>query len=122
MKYPKWTIKQAIDRVREKLNKQGRRCVKPKDEFVCALYDNVNACNRCAIGWLIPRDKLRRKDVLQGQGSYMSREQFPEYLGDLNDNFLEELQRAHDSRYEDSASWLDGLNCSLDRIEREYLV
>ena len=97
MKYPKWTMKQAINRVREKLNKQGVRCLSPSK--ACALYDNVNACNRCAVGWLIPRDKLRRKNVAQEQSSHMTSEQFPEYLGNLDDQFLLRLQDAHDNEH-----------------------
>ncbi len=116
MKYPKWTPKQAIDRVREKLTEQGAPCLTDKR---CALYDNVNACKRCALGWLIPRDKLRGIDKLTGVLEVTA--SFPDIVGDLPYEFLREVQQAHDFSGNGS-SWLPTVLEKLDDIEARHVV
>lgn len=116
MRYPKWTPKQAIDRVREKLTEQGEPCLSGNR---CTLYDNVNACKRCALGWLIPRDKLRSIDRHSGVTTVETT--FPELVGGLSVDLLQDLIRAHDFSGNGS-SWLPAVLEKLDDIEASYVV
>lgn len=120
MRYGKWTIKTAIARVREKLNLQGKKCQHHMYDInteAGALYRDVNACERCAIGWLVPRSKLRK--MKPNTGATSTQNAAEEQLGDLPTDFLADLVHSHDFPKR-GENWLTEMNQRLDQVEQEW--